>query len=262
VSIDRTKLNHINLEIPGIDVKLGIATTGGNVDRYIQIIKAYYKSCSRLLSELRDCLINQDIELYIIHIHALKSSSDNIGAIEISKVAQALEFAGTKGDLDFIYAYNEQFVDDLKMVLDNIYAIIMEPTASGGNGKVIKETTKVRKKILIVDDTGAFLVLLNNILKYDYEIMLTKDGKDGLETARMAMPDLILLDVMMPGMTGYEVLTILKNDEAMKHIPVILISGKSSEKDQEKGYELGAMGYIKKPFEKEEVKDKVDAILK
>ena len=119
-----------------------------------------------------------------------------------------------------------------------------------------------RKKVLIIDDTDSYLLILNNILKDDYETLISKDGEDGLETAEITKPDIILLDVMMPGMSGYEVLEKLKADENLKSIPVVLISGKGSDENEAKGFDLGASAYIKKPFEKSEVKDKVDFILR
>jgi len=118
-----------------------------------------------------------------------------------------------------------------------------------------------RKKILLVDDTDAFLIILNNILKNDYETLIAKDGEDGLETAEFTKPDLILLDVMMPDMSGYEVMAALQENDELKNIPVILISGKDSADDEAKGLALGAVDYIKKPFEKEEVLEKVQKVL-
>ena len=115
-----------------------------------------------------------------------------------------------------------------------------------------------RKKILLVDDTPAFLVILNNILKNDYDTMISKSGEDALKTALLVMPDLILLDVIMPGMSGYEVLAALKADEKLKHIPVILVTGKNNDEHKVKG--MGAVGYIKKPFDKDIVLSEVNKI--
>jgi len=121
---------------------------------------------------------------------------------------------------------------------------------------------KDRRKILLVDDTPTFLVVLNNILKNDYETMVSTSGEDALRTALLVVPDLILLDVLMPKMTGYEVLAALKADEKVKHIPVILVSGKDSDEDEAKGFKLGAAGYIKKPFDNDTVVSEVNRICK
>jgi putative two-component system response regulator len=116
-----------------------------------------------------------------------------------------------------------------------------------------------KKKILFVDDTDAFLIILNKILMDDYETMSAIDGEDGLETARATMPDLILLDLIMPGMSGYEVLEALKADDVTKHIPVILMSaGKPS---NHKGATLGAAGYLQKPFQAHTLKNAIESVL-
>jgi putative two-component system response regulator len=96
-----------------------------------------------------------------------------------------------------------------------------------------------RKKILLVDDTESFLFILNDILMHDYDTIISKNGEDALETAKMVKPDLILLDVLMPGMSGLDVMGALNADDEMKSIPVILITGMDSEEDVAKGYEMG-----------------------
>ena len=114
-----------------------------------------------------------------------------------------------------------------------------------------------RKKILLIDDTHTFLLILNNILKEDYETIIATDGEEGLETARLTSPDLILLHVLMPGMSGYDVLRALKSDESTKSIPVILASGKDIDNHEAEAATLGAVGFLKKPFDKVEVQENV-----
>jgi len=118
-----------------------------------------------------------------------------------------------------------------------------------------------KKRILLVDDTPTFLIILNNILKNDYETLIATDGEDAIKTARHNPPDLILCDVLMPGMSGYDVLIALKADETTKSIPVVLVSGKDSDEHKTKGYDLGAAAYIKKPFEKAVILDTVIALI-
>ncbi|MCL1843614.1 MAG: response regulator [Defluviitaleaceae bacterium] len=92
----------------------------------------------------------------------------------------------------------------------------------------------------------------------NYDTIISSDGEDGLETAKFTLPDLILLDVMMPGMSGYEVLDELKKDSKTKDIPVILVTGKAEEEAKTKN----AAGFIKKPFRRDNVKAIVSSILK
>ena len=105
-----------------------------------------------------------------------------------------------------------------------------------------------KKKILIVDDARANIDMLKGILKPDYKLGIALDGEQALEAARSSSPpDLILLDIMMPGMDGYEVCRRLKTDEKTRHIPVIFVTGKGQAQDETQGLEVGAVDYITKP---------------
>jgi len=105
-----------------------------------------------------------------------------------------------------------------------------------------------RKLLLLVDDEAVNLRLLQQILQEDYRLLIAKDGARALELAASALPDLILLDVMMPGMTGHEVCERLKTSDATRHIPVIFVTALSDETDETRGFALGAVDYITKPF--------------
>ncbi|MDR1930377.1 MAG: diguanylate cyclase [Treponema sp.] len=111
--------------------------------------------------------------------------------------------------------------------------------------------------ILIVDDEKANLTVLNRILYGEYEIVMAKNGELALSLAMEGKPDLILLDIMLPDINGFDVLTRLKGEPETKKIPVICITGLDSEYDEEKGFLLGAVDYIKKPFKSAIVKARV-----
>jgi diguanylate cyclase (GGDEF)-like protein len=105
-----------------------------------------------------------------------------------------------------------------------------------------------KNTLLIVDDEKLNLKALTNILVPDYTVYAAKDGPTAIEYAREFLPDLVLLDILMPGMDGYEVLTEFKKIEDVRDIPVIFITGLSSSEEEEKGLSLGAIDYINKPF--------------
>ena len=106
----------------------------------------------------------------------------------------------------------------------------------------------VKYSILVVDDEKPNLNVLHFILRRDYVVYLAKDGQTALDLAEEYQPDLILLDIILPDLDGYEVITRLKTSERTKDIPVIFITGLNSDKDMEKGLQLGAADYIAKPF--------------
>lgn len=111
--------------------------------------------------------------------------------------------------------------------------------------------------ILVIDDEPTNLQILNEILQYDYTLLFAKDGQKGIELAKSQEPELILLDVMMPEMTGHQVCTVLKSDEKTKYIPVIFVTALTDVIDEEKGFLLGAVDYITKPVSPPIVKARI-----
>ncbi|MBE0437439.1 MAG: response regulator [Methylomicrobium sp.] len=105
-----------------------------------------------------------------------------------------------------------------------------------------------KKKILIIDDMPANIGLMAGILKDDYSVQVATSGEKGLKLAREHMPDLILLDVMMPGMSGYDVCRRLKAEPELCEIPVIFVTGLDDQADEAFGLQLGAVDYIVKPI--------------
>ncbi|MBF0101201.1 MAG: two-component system response regulator [Desulfobacterales bacterium] len=111
--------------------------------------------------------------------------------------------------------------------------------------------------VLVVDDTEANIDVLVNTLEDLYDVKVAMDGETALADVLEEPPDLILLDIMMPGMDGYEVCQKLKENEATQNIPVIFLTAMTEEKDEAKGLALGAVDYVTKPFSPELVKARV-----
>ena len=106
-----------------------------------------------------------------------------------------------------------------------------------------------KRQILIVDDEKDIQKLLQyNLEKEGYQTSVAKSGEEGLELARARVPDLLILDLMLPGIDDLEVCKILRADKKTKHVPVLMLTAKSAEVDQVVGLELGASDYMTKPF--------------
>jgi class 3 adenylate cyclase len=108
--------------------------------------------------------------------------------------------------------------------------------------------TQQKPRILVVDDTPDNLFLMNALLEDRYDVVTAESGAAALEAARTQVPDLILLDIMMPGMDGYEVLRRLRKDPATADIPVIFLTALTSPEEEQHGLDLGAVDYITKPI--------------
>jgi DNA-binding response OmpR family regulator len=112
--------------------------------------------------------------------------------------------------------------------------------------------TEKKKKILVVDDSQDMRAILSMRLRINgYEVIMAQDGQEGLDRARADAPDLIILDLMLPKIDGYEVCRILKFDDKYKNIPVIILSALDQQEDREKAVGSGSDAYFIKPFDLE-----------
>lgn len=122
---------------------------------------------------------------------------------------------------------------------------------------------KESSKILVIDDRPDNVYYLQSRLQQEnFFVIPAFSGPEGIEKAKSQKPDLILLDIMMPGMDGYEVCKILTNDEETKDIPIILVTAKVDSNDVAEGLRAGAFDYIKKPFDKIELIARINSALR
>jgi len=120
-----------------------------------------------------------------------------------------------------------------------------------------------KKKILIIEDTEFMKKLISDVLKEaGYEVVTASSGEEGLQKVREEKPDLVLLDVVMPGMDGFEVCRILREDESNNLMPIIMLTAQENEDHKLEGLELGADDYIIKPFNSRELVSRVRYTLK
>lgn len=120
-----------------------------------------------------------------------------------------------------------------------------------------------KSRILIVDDERHNIKVLTELLCSNYKIMAAKNGEQALKaTQGNILPDLILLDIMMPGIDGYEVCEKLKTDERTKHIPVIFVTAVTEAQDAARGFQAGAVDFIQKPLNPVMAKARVDLHIK
>jgi DNA-binding response OmpR family regulator len=116
--------------------------------------------------------------------------------------------------------------------------------------------------VLIADDDADILGLVEFRLgAAGYEVARAEDGREALRLVRELEPDLAVLDVMMPFLDGYEVTEQMRQDDAMKGIPVILLTARVQEADVQRGFDAGADDYVKKPFSPQELRSRVQAVL-
>ena len=118
------------------------------------------------------------------------------------------------------------------------------------------------KKILVVDDSATSLMWQRMILGQEkFEVFTAKDGQEGVDVALAQRPDLVLMDVVMPKMNGFEACRALRATDAMREVPVIMVTTRSEYKNVEEAYESGCNDYITKPIDKLELLTKVRSYL-
>jgi DNA-binding response OmpR family regulator len=118
------------------------------------------------------------------------------------------------------------------------------------------------KKILVVDDDPYILMSLEFLMKKNgYDVMVARNGTEALDLVEKQVPDMVLLDIMMPDVDGYEICRHIKKSSKLQHSKVVFMSAKSKDADIQKGYDLGASLYVTKPFSTRELAKKVNELL-
>ncbi|MGB8217809.1 MAG: response regulator [Candidatus Methanoperedens sp.] len=129
--------------------------------------------------------------------------------------------------------------------------------------KRIGNLSETRPKVLIVDDEMDTLLPLKKSLEAgDYIVVEALNGQEALDIVKNEIPDIILLDIMLPGMDGYEVCSRLKNNALTKNIPIIMLTARDNVKEKVKGLETGADDYVAKPYNLHEMKARIKSVLR
>jgi two-component system, OmpR family, alkaline phosphatase synthesis response regulator PhoP len=119
-----------------------------------------------------------------------------------------------------------------------------------------------RKKVLLVDDEPSIVKVVGKRLEVaGYEVATAMDGQAALDRVRSEQPNLIILDLMLPKLNGYEVCTMLKQDTRYQQIPIMMFTAKAQAKDEQLGMECGANAYLRKPFQAQELLETVRSLL-
>lgn len=117
-------------------------------------------------------------------------------------------------------------------------------------------------RVLAVDDDRDILDLIKLTLERDYEVIAVQDSQDALDFLEFIEPDLVILDIMMPHITGYKLAETIRADPHLKHAAIVFLSAKNTSHDMKYGYKLGANFYLTKPFQPERIRRTVDMLLK
>ncbi|QIL21790.1 response regulator [Thermomonas sp. HDW16] len=126
----------------------------------------------------------------------------------------------------------------------------------------VRRNAPAGTRVLVVDDSATIVALLKRMLQQNnYEVLEAFDAENGIEIARREVPDLIFLDIVLPGMDGFNALRTLRRDPITKNVPIIMISGNAQATEQFYVQRIGADDFMKKPFSRAEVFNRIEALL-
>ena len=239
-----------------LDTDTGMAYCGGSEEFYQEMLSSYL--ANNRSDELEDFYKQEDWENYRIAVHALKSTSLSIGGVDVSEQAKALETASKDEDKDFITEHHGKLMKDYRGLLSQINAVINNEDASE-----IAEIEEDEDKTLIfaVDDDAMNLRSIELIMQGDYNVRCFDSGESVLHALKEELPRMILLDVRMPGMDGFEVLKCLKESDEYQNIPVIFLTADEERDTEIQGFKEGVLDFIRKPFASEIMMERVKRIL-
>jgi len=205
-------------------------------------------------------------KIYIIHTHAMKSALYNVGESILSAVAGALEQAGRTGDIKTITTLTTGFIQRLEQVIDDVSETLetqAQAQMAKSSGQVVekvekkKESSSVPPLIFVVDDSDTNLILAEEALEEFYDIMTIVSAAQMFKILTKRKPNLILLDVQMPEMDGFEAMEIIKADSSLEAIPVVFLTATITPEVSAKARKLGAADVVAKPFTPDGLRRKV-----
>ncbi len=247
-----------------VDTAAALERLGGDRTLYAQVLEEFLAEMAQVPPRLASLLAGGDLAGAAGILHTLKGLAGTVGAMELAAQARAWEAqlrqpaAGTPPD-DVLPAVRRA-LDALQEPLARAAAACREPglaaqamagpaaQPAGLSAHPPAAQPVDRLRVLAVDDQPVHLQVLQQLFQDDCELLIATDGARALEICREQPPDLVLLDVVMPGMDGWQVCTHLKAHEATREIPVIFLTGHDDPAEETRALALGAADFISKPF--------------
>ena len=251
--LDKKRENRSLAEI--LDRETGLQYCCNNEDFYREMLQSYLKNNRK--EEIRKSFSEEDWETYRIAVHALKSTSLSIGATALSEAAKGLEQAAKENKIDKIKEDHAGVMEEYEYLLLLLQKEFTKPEAEEINA----DEPEGDGKILVVDDDNLNLMFAQKILGDVYRTECVKSGEEAMEFLKKETPNLILLDVHMPNMNGFEVLDKIMQEERTKEIPVVFLTADNDRETEIEGFRLGAQDFIKKPFVADIMLQRINRIL-
>jgi CheY-like chemotaxis protein len=214
----------------------------------------------------REHIDAEAFKIYIIHTHAMKSALHNVGELIMSSVAGALEQAGREGDMETIFALTPGFLNRLDKVILSTSKSLAALAKTKPVKKIVKTETvspassedadTPEQIIFVVDDSDTNLILAEEALEETYTVYTILSAAKMFEMLEKVKPNLILLDIEMPEMSGFEAMEKIKSDASLLSIPVVFLTATITPEIIARAKQLGAAEVFAKPFASEDLQSK------
>jgi len=239
-----------------LDTKSGLEFCGGRQELYKDVLTTYVKK--EKLSELEAFYEKKDWEKYRIQVHALKSTSLTIGATLLSEEAAKLELAAVEENSYYIESHHDDVMKEYQRLLEKISEAL---GIQFEEEQISENEYETDARILVVDDDDMNLLLAKEILSEHYNVTTTNSAKKALKLLEEEIPELLLLDLHMPEMDGFEMIHFLHENEEWADIPVVFLTADNDRNVEVRGFKAGAQDFITKPFLPEIMIQRVNRIL-
>ena len=232
-----------------------------------RVLESFIRDASRANEAIQEVLENisinpESMKMFVIHIHALKSALGNVGESTLSHIAASLEQAGRDEDFDTVKLLTPGFLSRLDLAREKVSAIASLQDEKAGEFASVKESSSNMEMIFAVDDSDTNLVLVEEALEEHYSIITMPSAERMFKLLERMIPRLVLLDIEMPGMNGFQALEILRSKPEFSSIPVAFMTATVTPEIQARSIELRALGVVSKPFGAAALLEKVDMWLR
>lgn len=237
-----------------LNVEVGLKACNSDVTEYKNKLRKYLKE--ELWGDIQAYFEIRDWEKYRAAVLTLENSSRCIGAENLAKEVSALGVAAKEKNEYYIAYHQSETMELYRSILDQIEDVLQEK-----NTLEVKQLTDAKANILVVDDDVESLLQIEKILSEEFSVTLVRSGNEACSVLEKKVPELILIDVYMPEIDGFELLDILQKDEKLKDIPVIFLMTNHDSDVEVRGFKAGAQDFIIKPVVADIMIQRVNRIL-
>ncbi len=226
-----------------------------------KMVQAYVEDLPSLVTSLEDAVNSKDAGQVQHYAHSIKGSSKNFGAVELANVSKEIEDMGRADELQDVNTLLIGLYEEVERVIEYLNNLINPEHSQSLPTSEVRDSEQI-DRVLIADDDRSMRLALMNVLNSDgYELHEVENGQEALEYCQNNMPDLVLLDAMMPEMDGFSACEKIRTLETGSHIPILIVTALDDEESVERAFRVGATDYLPKPVHFAVLRQRISRLL-